>query len=316
MTPAGEQPASWRSPIRMVDGDPVDTPAIGDWCAVSQHEELLRIEAILPRHTCITRALASGRRASQVLAANVDVAFLVTGLDKDFSLRRIERYLALARSSGVRPVVILNKEDLCEQASVRAREAERVAPGVTVISLSAFEHDVAATLRDQLSSGQTAVFLGSSGVGKSTLINRLLGETRQTTAPVSARDDRGCHTTTHRELMAIPNLGAVIDTPGLREVGVIADGESLDLAFEDIAQLAADCRFHDCRHEGEPGCAVKAACASALLDQERLDSYIRLRQESENAALRQDAYAYRDKERRTVGRYRKWLKEVYRLKGR
>jgi len=316
ITPEGENPAVWPSKIPAADDKPVETPVIGDWCLVSPHQGLHRIEMILPRATRIARSVAGGGRAVQVLAANVDVVFIVTGLDLDFNLRRIERYLALSRAGGVRPVIVLNKADLCDDADRHGKEVERIAPGITVRCVSALDPGAADVLRGELGFGKTAVFLGSSGAGKSTLINALLEEPRQATAPVRAGDDRGRHITSRRELFALPGGGAVIDTPGLREVGVLIDEESLKEAFQDIADLAAACRYQDCRHGDEPGGAVREAVRSGDLDGARLASFLKLRAEAENAALRQSAYAHREQERRTIGKYRKWLKEVYRFKGR
>lgn len=316
MTSEGEYPAVWPSEIPIPDDKPAESPVIGDWCLVSQHRELYRIETVLPRATRIVRSVASGSRAAQVLAANVDVVFIVAGLDLDFNLRRIERYLALSRAGGVRPVIVLNKADLCGNAERRRKEVERIASGITVLCLSALKPGAADLLRGELGFGKTTVFLGSSGAGKSTLINALLNESRQATAPVREGDGRGRHVTTRRELFVLPQGGAVIDTPGLREVGVLIDKESLHAAFQDVTDLAGGCRFHNCRHEEEPGCAVRDAVQSGALDAARLQSFLKLRAEAENAALRQDAYAHRNQERRTVGKYRKWLKEVYRFKGR
>jgi ribosome biogenesis GTPase / thiamine phosphate phosphatase len=317
LTAAGERAATWRSEIPVVDGPQVDTPAVGDWCAASQHTELLRIETILPRASCIARGISSGERAVQVLAANVDVAFLVTGLDGDFSPRRIERYLVLAKSSSVRPVIVLNKADLCDNAELRAEAVRRMVPGVAVLPLTALTADAAGLIRQELGPGQTAVFLGSSGAGKSTLINQLLGEARLPTAPVRADDDCGRHTTTRRELIVLTGGRAVIDTPGLRAVGVTGDDEGLSAVFGDIAELGAKCRFDDCRHEGEPDCAVLGAVSAGTLDPARLDNYLRLRRENDSAALRQDVYAQRQQERRgAMGHHKKRLREAYRLKGR
>jgi len=316
LTSAGEQPATWRSTLTLMDTTPIDTPATGDWCAASRHAGLVCIEMILPRASCIARGMSRGERAVQVLAANVDVAFLVTGLDGDFSVRRIERYLVLIRSSGVRPVIILNKSDLCADAQARTDAVRRIATGVTVLMLSALGDEVADVLDQELRYGQTAVFLGSSGVGKSTLINRLLGSQSQATAPVRANDDCGRHTTTCRELLVLPGGRSVIDTPGLRAVGLMGDDDGLDAVFSDIATVAADCHFPDCRHEGEHGCAVLQALATGGILQDRLESYLRLRRESESAALREDVYSHRRHERRTAGHHRQQLRECYRLKGR
>jgi ribosome biogenesis GTPase / thiamine phosphate phosphatase len=316
LTSNGELAATWRSSLAVIGETAPETPVTGDWCAASLHSGLACIEAILPRTACIARGLSTGRRAMQVLAANVDVAFLVTGLDGDFSLRRIERYLVLARSSGVRPVIVLNKADLCAEVERCAEAVGRIAPGIRVMALTALSDGVADLVTQEFRERQTAIFLGSSGAGKSTLINRLLGHVRQVTAPVRLGDDTGRHTTTSRELVVLPGGRAVIDTPGLRAVGIVGDEEGLDGTFTDIVAAAARCRYADCRHEGEPGCAVLKAVAAGDIEPDRLDSYHRLRREGENAALREDAYARRRQERHAAGHQRRQLRECYRLKGR
>jgi ribosome biogenesis GTPase len=238
MSEAEEQSATWLPTLEFTHGEAVGTPAIGDWCACSRAGDLLRIEAVFPRGGSVVRGVSSGDRATQVLAANVDVAFIVTGLDGDFSVRRIERYLALARAGGVRPVVVLNKVDVCDAIEERFQEAKSVASGVTVVHLCALDTASSDAVRREIGPRQTAVFLGSSGVGKSTLVNQLLGEQRQATASVRAKDDTGRHTTTRRELIPLVGGGVVIDTPGIREVGVLADPDSLGSVFEEIAELA------------------------------------------------------------------------------
>jgi len=316
ITSDGEAPAIWSPTLALDGGQVIGGPAIGDWCACAQAGDFLRIESILPRHGTIIRGVASGHRSSQVLAANVDLAFIVTGLDGDFSVRRIERYLALARAAGVRPVVILNKVDLCDKLAQRGAETESVASGLTVLRACALEANSADAIRDELGPKKTAVFLGSSGAGKSSLINRLLGRERQATAEVRGSDDTGKHTTTRRELIPLPHGGVVIDTPGIREVGVLADPESLEAGFETITAFGVDCRFKDCRHEKEPGCAVLLAVDNGELEGARLESFQALRHEAENAALRQNTHAARQIERQTVGKYRQRLREAYRFKGR
>jgi len=312
----GPLAATWPVPLRLLpDDDEVDGPAVGDFCGVDPDSG--RIGVLLPRRSRFVRGRASGSRAEQVIAANIDVAFLVAGLDRDFSPRRVERYLTLTRRSGARAVVVLNKADLCSPEAVagRTREVERLAPEISVLAVSALDRGSLDDLRAELAPGVTGALLGSSGVGKSTLINQLLGEERLATAEVRAFDDRGRHTTTRRELLPIPGGGAVIDTPGLREVGVLGAREDLDAVFPEIAELAATCRFNDCQHETEPGCAVQAAAAAGELDPERLASYRRLVRELESARRRQSAFAQRAHERRTQGPYHEWLREIRRLKG-
>jgi ribosome biogenesis GTPase / thiamine phosphate phosphatase len=247
----------------------VDRPVTGDWVQLDQSGQ--RIAAIRPRHGRIVRKEAGARAVEQVLAANVDVAFIVTGLDGDFNLRRLERYLAMAWESGARPCVLLNKADLCEDGERRLASAREAAPGVEVAMLSALHDDAGAILGRLVSSGETAVLLGSSGVGKTSIVNRLLGGGALATAPVRAKDSRGRHTTVHRQLYRMEAGWWLMDLPGLREIQLWIEGDGLDQAFADIQSLAAGCRFRDCRHRGEPGCAVAEA-----VPPDRLDSYHRL----------------------------------------
>ncbi len=275
---------------------PGDLPAVGDWVAAATGADTTVIQAVLPRRTAFTRnATDSNRRAGprmaddQVLAANVDVAFVVAGLDGDFNLRRLERYLAVAWSGGAMPVIVLNKSDVATDVAGLRVAAEAVAPGVEVRAVSALTGDGIDDLRQaHLGRGRTAVVLGSSGVGKSTLVNALLGSERQRTAAVRDDDSRGRHTTTHRELVRLPGGALLIDTPGIRSLGVAGASEGLDPAFADIAELALGCRFGDCRHETEPGCAVRRALADGRLAAERFASHRKLEREAAHVARQGD----------------------------
>ncbi len=314
-TEDGAVEALWRGPLDVPGERPVARLAVGDWCAVVTRADRHLVGAVLPRQTRIARAVESGDRAEQLLAVNVDVAFIVTGLDGDWSLRRIERYLALARAGGVRPVVVLNKADRCDDVAARCAEAERVSPGAAVLPTSATRGEGVDAVAAELQPHRTGVFLGSSGAGKSTLINRLLGRARQRTADVRAFDDRGRHTTTHRELIVLDRGGVVIDSPGLRAVGVVAEEDDLAAVFPEVVALAAGCRFDDCRHESEPGCAVQAAVQAGELPGGRYESFLRLSREAEAAGRRRDTYAQRRHERQTIGHYKRWAREAQRLKG-
>ena len=276
---------------------PGDLPAVGDWVAVAEPSDAASpavIQAVLPRRTAFTRSAGEERLAGslvseQVLAANVDVALVMAGMDGDFNLRRLERYLAVAWSGGARPVILLNKADLADDAAGLRIAAEAVAPGVDVRAISALQGDGIDELRsDLLARGRTAVVLGSSGVGKSTLVNALLGTDRQRTRAVREDDARGRHTTTHRELVRLPGGALLIDTPGLRSLGVSGAADGLDPAFADIAELALGCRFNDCRHAGEPGCAVDLALAEGRLSRERLASHRKLEREAAHVARASD----------------------------
>lgn len=276
-------------------------PAVGDWVAISSAEPPSQavIHAVLPRQTCLSRKAANsggmpdsgGRTDEQVLAANINTAFLVSGLDLDFNVRRLERYLAIAYDCGARPVVLLNKSDLCEDIDAVRTELKEVAMGVDVLAISASEGTGMAQLDQFLEGNQTVVLLGSSGVGKTTIINRLLGGGSLKTGPVRESDSRGRHTTTWREMVLLPSGGVLIDTPGMRELQTWLNEEGLKHTFEDIETLAVDCRFRDCRHRGEPGCAVEAAVESGELDPERLLSYHKLSKELQRLEERRSARA-------------------------
>ncbi len=251
-------------------------PVTGDWVAarVAGPEQAI-VEAVLPRRTCFSRRAAGRREDQQVLAANIDLVFVVCGLDGDFSLRRIERYLALAAAGNVSAAIVLNKTDQCPEATAKVAETQTIAGGVPVIAVSALHGDCVA-LTAFLAPGRTVVLLGSSGAGKSTIVNRLLGADRQATGSVRTSDSRGRHTTTTRELIPLGDYGVLIDTPGLREIQLWADSDSVESVFNEIALLAANCRYHDCSHQGEEGCAVAAALASGALAPDRFQSYSKL----------------------------------------
>jgi ribosome biogenesis GTPase / thiamine phosphate phosphatase len=292
-------------------------PAVGDWLAVRPPTGEGRglVHAVLPRRSRFSRKVSGHRTEEQVVAANVDTLFLVSGLDGDFNPRRIERYMTAAGDSGARPVVILNKLDRCADPERCLLEAQAVSMGVPVHRVSALTGEGCEALRGYLKPGETVSLLGSSGVGKSTLINRLLGREAQRTGAVRDDDDRGRHTTTHRELLAVPGGGLVIDTPGLREVQLWEADQGIESTFPDIEELAESCRFGDCRHQGEPGCAVEEAVAGGELEPERLESYRKLQRELHQVHIRQDEMArLREKQKNKV--LHKALRDHYRLKPR
>jgi ribosome biogenesis GTPase / thiamine phosphate phosphatase len=266
-------------------------PAVGDWVAIlpRRGELAADIHAVLPRKTKFSRRTAGDRADEQILAANIDTVFLVTGLDRNFNLRRIERYLTAAWESGAEPVVLLNKADLHGDPDAARAEVEAVAAGAPVAALSAATGDGFPALQPWLLPGRTVALLGSSGAGKSTLINRILGIDRQVTAALSDAVGKGRHTTTRRELILTPSGVLVIDTPGMRELQLWAPDEAaVNATFTDITQLAACCRFSDCSHRAEPGCAVQAALQEGSLDFARWQSYQKLQRELAYAARRHD----------------------------
>jgi ribosome biogenesis GTPase len=271
----------------------VEYPAVGDWVALRTRPGELRstILAILPRRSRFSRKVAGDTTREQIVAANIDTVFLTTGLDADFSLRRIERYLVTAWESGAQPVVLLTKADLADDPDARVREVEAIASGAPVHATSVRQDSGLDALGQYLGPGRTVALLGSSGVGKSTLINRLLGRDQQRTAEVSSYKARGRHTTTNRELILLPGGGLVIDTPGLREIQLWEVGGSIGSAFADIETLAAGCHFGDCRHDTEPRCAVRRAVEQGTLETDRLESYLKLRREADHVAEKQDKLA-------------------------
>ncbi len=281
-----ESPPEWqRRPVFTADGVPLhERAAVGDWVL----HDGRRILALLPRRQAIKRAAAGEHYQQQVIAANVDTAFVVCGLDADFNPRRIERYLLLVGGGGVQPVVVLTKADRegTDAGAALAALAGLRAQGVPVLALNAKDPEAVAALAQWLQPGMSAVLVGSSGAGKSTLTNSMLGEQRMKTAEVREHDSRGRHTTTHRALIALPSGACLIDTPGMRELKPTGEEELADGGFADIEALAAQCRFSDCAHQGEPGCAVRAAIAAGDLDAARVANYLKLRDEVAGAADR------------------------------
>jgi ribosome biogenesis GTPase len=284
---------------------PGGLPVAGDWVVVRPHEDGsgATIHAVLPRRTSISRKAAWLAAEEQVLGANVDVVFLVAGLDGDLSLRRLERYLATVWNSGADPVIVLSKADLCDDVDAALASVAGVAIGVPVHVASGLTGEGVEELRGYLTGPRTVALLGSSGVGKSTLINRLRGEAVQAVGDLR-RDGRGRHTTTTRELVVLPGGGLLLDSPGMRELQLWEGNEGLGTTFGDVESLAAECRFTDCSHDGEPGCAIQRALVDGSLEPERYASYSKLQREVRALAIRQDKrlQAEERKARRRFGR--------------
>lgn len=280
-TEAGEITCTLSGKLRHETGERADWPAVGDWTAARPAPDGRSgvIHAVLPRKSAFSRKTAGRKTGEQVVAANADTVFITAGLDENYNLRRLERTLTLAWNSGARPVILLNKSDLCADAEARKLETEAACPGADVLVVSAAGKTGLRQLDPYLIPGQTVVFLGSSGAGKSTLINALYGSEILKTNSVSSLGSRGRHTTTARSLFRLPGGALVMDTPGMRELQVWGDDAGMETSFTDIERLADGCRFRDCRHENEPGCAVRAAVENGQLDAGRLESYHKLLKE-------------------------------------
>ena len=276
-----------------------ELPAVGDWVAVRKRpdEDRGSIQAILPRRSKFSRRAAGNVTGEQVVAANVDVVFLVMALDEDFSVRRLERYVLLARESGAAPVVLLTKPDLSDDLAARVAEVTSMAGGLPVHVVSPKLSSGLEHVERYLTHARTGALLGSSGVGKSTIINRLVGQDVQKTREVREADSKGRHTTTHRELVVLPSGGLIIDTPGMRELQLWDVDEAVRETFDDIEALGAGCHFTDCRHRDEPRCAVKAAVAEGRVPAARHESYLKLQDELAHLAAQQDERARLEEKR-------------------
>lgn len=295
---------AWRASIsgalRFAANRREQLPAVGDWVAVTPRrgEDAAVIHAVLPRNSAIRRTAAGETGEVQLVAANVDVLLICCGLDGDFNLRRIERYMTLAYAGGVTPVVVLSKADLREDAESHRAAVEAVAPGCDVLLVSALTGQGLDAIRRAIPVCGTVALVGSSGVGKSTITNCLLGEQRMATHAVREHDSRGRHTTTYRQLMVLPDGGVIIDTPGMRELQLSADDDALRSSFADIEELAGKCRFRDCRHEREPGCAVLHAVDCGDLDSSRFESWNKQRREVAYFERRDDKRAMAEEKAR------------------
>jgi ribosome biogenesis GTPase len=311
----GECWAEASGKLRLAAEEGVEWPAVGDWVVADVREaggSALILE-VLPRRSRFVRKMAGKKIAEQVLAANVDTALLVSALDGDFNPRRVERYLAQCWEARAKPVIVLNKADACDDASDKAGEIERIAPGTEVYVISARTGQGMEGIEKFLAPGQTVVLLGSSGVGKSTIANRLLGEMKQCVQPVREGDSRGRHTNTVRALYVLPGGALLMDTPGLRELQLWDAAEGVSHTFADIDALAAECRFGDCTHEGEPGCAVQAALNAGTLEEARLENRRKLLREQEFLRRKIDPEAQHEEKERIKRMFRR-IRQMYRHK--
>ena len=268
-----------------------DYPAVGDWVLLQiiDQEQKGIIHGILPRKSKFSRNEAGDRNKEQIVAANIDHIFIVNALNCDFNLRRIERYLTLVWDSGAKPVIVLNKADLCNKLGIEKKlsEVQSVAFGVPIHVISCMDGRGFSELEEYCKVGETIALLGSSGVGKSSIINKIYGKERQSTAEIREGDDKGRHTTTYRELILIPDGGLIIDTPGMREIQLWGVGSGIKNTFSDIKKLAQGCKFNDCTHSHEPGCAVKKAIEKGEITEDRLMSYYKLLREKKYVEMKE-----------------------------
>lgn len=287
-----------------------DFPAVGDFVLTDWNDNggNAIIHKVLPRKSVFTRKAAGKSREEQVVAANIDTIFLCMSLNNDFNLRRLERYLSIGWDSGAVPVIVLTKSDLCSDTEIKRYEIQSIAMGVDILFTTALEDDGYSMLLPYISEGKTVAIMGSSGVGKSTLINYLLGESRLDTKGLR-NDDKGRHTTTHRELILLPEGGMVIDTPGMRELGMWDSEEGISQVFADIEELALKCRFRNCTHSGETGCAVQQALEAGELSRERFQSYLKLKAENAYAEDSESYLAAKERKFKEIAKYNKSKKK-------
>ena len=283
-----------------------DIPAVGDWVGLKKNIELkiLHIDFVLPRKNQLSRKVSGKKSEEQIIAANIDLVFIITSADQDFKVRRLERYLSMVYEINAKPVIILNKIDKVNNLDKYLKETESLSKNVPIILISAKNGINIDEVKNYIKPGETIVLIGSSGVGKSTLINFLLGYSRQSVGEIRKKDGRGRHITTSRELIILPNGCMLIDNPGIREIQLWSTGDGIKKTFEDIEEISKDCKFRDCLHENEPGCAVKKALDEGTLSIDRLNSFKKLIREQEYSELRRNIYEKRKKDKQLGKMYR------------
>ena len=306
----GERWAELRGKLRHEAASREMLPAVGDWVLAAESGNRAQIDFVFARRSKFSRKTAGKKTEEQIVAANVDTVLLVSSLNREFNARRIERYLTLAWESGARPIVVLNKSDLCENISALRAEAEESAMGVRIVVASIISGEGISELCELVRGGGTTALLGSSGVGKSSLINAILGKEIQVTSETRESDDKGRHTTTSRQLVVVPGGGVLLDTPGMRELQLWDASEGIGRAFADVQELAQCCKFRDCSHKNEPGCAVRAA-----MDEERLANYQKLQREEQFLESKQDD-ALRSQRTKEMRKLMRGVNKMYRERGR
>jgi len=291
-------------------------PAVGDWVCLKQVDEFhpYQIIKLIPRINKLSRKVSGEKSEEQVIASNIDIVFIVTSADQDFNIRRLERYCASINEISAQPIIILNKIDICNDYKQYLLDIEENLPNITTLSISAKTSENIDEVIQYIKPGNTIVLVGSSGVGKSTLINNILGYNRQTVGEIREKDGKGKHVTTSRELIVIPNGGMLIDNPGIRELQLWSSEIGISKTFEDIEELSRQCRFSDCTHNAEPGCAVKKTIEMGQLSQERVDGYKKLLREQDYLNTRKNTYEKRKKDRKLSKIYRQG-KSIRKYKG-
>ena len=306
ITKDGEQSAILSNSYFRSINNKSDIPAVGDWVGLKVNEEIniSHILFLLPRKNKLSRKVAGKKSEEQIIASNIDIVFIFTSVDQDFNIRRLERYLSMIYEINANPIIILNKIDKCKNLEKFINETKEVFQNVTIISISAKTGENIEKVKKYIKFGKTIVLIGSSGVGKSTLINRLFGYSRQAVGEIRSSDGKGRHITSSRELIILPEGGIIIDNPGIRELQLWSSGEGISKTFQDIEELSRLCKFRDCAHEMEPGCAVKKAIDDGNLSIKRLNSYKKLIREYNYSQLRRNIYEQRKKDKELGKMYR------------